>query len=597
MATSEADPSALDGRGVRKRNGPIGRNGDVGQIVDLDDVLGLEAPALAVTPPLTLPDRDRRLECVDAEPRRSERFGPVRRRGDHDDGAVADDELTHSVQHHQPADLGPTLPGLARECGQARRDLRLVCLVLELVDVGPITAVVASHAGEQNHRTAVGPMGPLEGLGNGEWSGREPHPVIARHGNVHGTHRTDRPAIRCDWWGCSVWRVTGLEDEEFGEEDDFRAVPHPDDRLWRHPAEVAAMRAAHAAAETAKVPVVTVDDPARRRRTQLTLLAAAGVVVVGAAALTAGVLSSPSTPPAAVQPVAAAPIADVEVALAETGSTEERLAATLHAEVAASLPRIQAATDYGMREGSGLFVSASGYIVTSAGLVDGAEYLLAWTDDGGRWEATVVATDPVSDIAVLHIEGDDWPPARIGSDRSPYRGQYALSIDYVGGTLHVGEVVSVADAVNIEPNLTATRIGVEVGALPGSAILDDAGFVIAMATAHDSTAATPAWMIERVALDLITGGTTSHSWLGVQVRSDDGGPGLAIDVVTGGSPAHQAGLEVGDVVEWVNGAEASGGHVLLTAVETSRPGDTLALGILRDGEQHQLTVTLGTLGD
>jgi len=352
------------------------------------------------------------------------------------------------------------------------------------------------------------------------------------------------------------------------------------------------MRLAHANAETAKVPVITVPGSPNRRRTHVGLLAAATVVVVGASAVTLGVISTNSSP---VRPtaVAASAITDVDVAVAASGSTQEGLAANLHNELAVSLPRIQAATSEGMREGSGLFVTPTGHIVTSAGLVADAEYIIAWTDDGRRWEATLIAADRFSDVAVLHIDSEEWPQISIGSDRTLRSGQYALAIDYAAATMSVGEVSAVVDTVNIDEMATATRIAIDQPtALPGSAILDDAGFVIAMVTSSDGSLATPAWMIERVALDLIALGVTSHAWLGLETDNGPSSRALTIDKIAPGSPAERAGLRVGDYVDSVNGEEVLGDHSLWTAVETSRPGDELEIMITRFGDQHILNVTL-----
>ena len=90
--------------------------------------------------------------------------------------------------------------------------------------------------------------------------------------------------------------VTGLDDDDDGPEE-FRPVPHPDDRLWRHPSEIAAMQAAHANAKTAQMPVVSLPDPAPRSRLNAGLKLAAGLVVVGAAALTIGIVSSQRNSP------------------------------------------------------------------------------------------------------------------------------------------------------------------------------------------------------------------------------------------------------------------------------------------------------------
>ena len=280
------------------------------------------------------------------------------------------------------------------------------------------------------------------------------------------------------------------------------------------------MRAAHAQAETAEVPMVTIADPSSKRRVTFAVLAVATVAIVGATAATLGVLSTRSTPvrTAAVSPGLVSDGSDVEVAAAPSGSTEEVLAAKLHDELAASLPRIQAATDAGMREGSGLFVTQTGHIVTSAGLVADAEYVLAWTNDGRRWQASVVAVDRLSDIAVVHIDSDEWPAVTIGTERSLRPGQYALAIDHAADSMSVGQIESLTDLVSIDPGSTATRIGIDQAtALPGAAIVDDAGFVVGMATSDPGSMATPAHMIERVALELIVSGEADHAWLGIVV--------------------------------------------------------------------------------
>lgn len=355
------------------------------------------------------------------------------------------------------------------------------------------------------------------------------------------------------------------------------------------------MRAAHASAETAKVPVVTLPAPGTRRRTQV-LFAAAAVAAVGATALTLGAMSSTSTPvrTAAVQPTV---VVEVENAVAISGASQDALAANLHDELAVSLPRVQAATEAdGMREGSGLFVTPNGHIVTSAGLISDAEYVLVWTDDGRRWEASTIAADPFSDVAVLQIDSDEWPAIPIGSGRSLRSGQYALAIDYANGTMSVGAVSSVSRTVVVDAQSAFIRVGVDQPtALPGSAIIDDAGFVIGMATSDGGSLATPAWMIERVALDLITRGETTHAWLGLTTVEGTGLRQLTIAQVATDSPAAVAGLRVGDRLHGVNGAEIIGDHSLWNAIETSHPGDPIEILFSRFGDQHIVTITLEAL--
>ena len=396
--------------------------------------------------------------------------------------------------------------------------------------------------------------------------------------------------------------MTGPDYDEDGPEQ-FRPVPHPDDRLWRHPSEIAAMKAAHANAETAKVPVVEIVEDARRSKLNVGLMVAAGVVVVGAAALSIGVISgqqSPSTTQvvseiAGILPVNASGadvrsgldmLASAEVSVEVRTEGEDVLSVRIHGEVAASLPRIQAVTPDGMREGSGLFVTDDGHIATSAGLIESADYVLAWTEDGQRWKAHIIATDAVSDIAVIQIDSADWPGVSLGSAEL-WNGQYALALDHEEDSISIGEVTAVsAPLLEID----------QPAAVPGSAIVDDTGAVIAMVVADGTNNhATPAWMLEQVAVDLISSGTTTHVWLGIGVSSSPGGDMVVIEEVLTDSPATQARLRRGDLIDSFNGNPVPNAASLHQQVQNSEPGADAVLTVTRDGSRRLIIATLAEL--
>lgn len=129
-------------------------------------MLGFEAPALTVVPPFALPDRNRGLERIDTEASGRKGIGSVRRRGNHDHGAVADHEFTDSVDHDEPTEIGPTVAGFGGELGKSGLHLGFVRFVLELIDTGAVAAVVTGNAREQDHRAAVWPVSPVERLGD-----------------------------------------------------------------------------------------------------------------------------------------------------------------------------------------------------------------------------------------------------------------------------------------------------------------------------------------------------------------------------------------------------------------------------------------------
>lgn len=370
------------------------------------------------------------------------------------------------------------------------------------------------------------------------------------------------------------------------------------------------MLAAQANADTVEVPVVQIEaanhaDGPGRTRLQVGLMVAAGVVVVGAGALTLGVLSvgssSQSTPVAAgaVVPVhipalsASDPVqgdmptplsvpeiarqVTIEVSADSTAMSSGDLTARVRDVVAASLPRIQAVSTTGMSEGSGLFITDDGYIATSAGLIAGADYVLAWTDDGQRWKARVVASDPISDVAVVHIDSSDWPAVALGSG-NPAHGQRALALDHDDRTIADGTVTDVSMPI-VEIDQPA--------AVPGSAIVDDTGSVIAMVTDDGTNRhATPAWLLERVAVDLIASGSTVHVSLGFEV-ADTTSPGtVVVTSVLPGSPAADAGMRDGDLIDSLNGDPVVDAASLYRQVQSSDPGDEVVLTVTRNASRR-----------
>jgi S1-C subfamily serine protease len=357
---------------------------------------------------------------------------------------------------------------------------------------------------------------------------------------------------------------------------------------------MAAMAAPRANAETAKVPVVQVGErPARR--THAGLLVAAGIVVVGAAALTIGVLSTQNgtigSPRTSTEFVA---LPDDAAVAATTGKTtdfatagEDQLASRVHDAVATSLPRIQAATSSAMREGSGMFVSDEGHIATSAGLIAGAEYVVVWTEDDRRWEAEVVAADSFSDVAIVRIDSDEWPAASLGTDANVWSGQYALAVDHTTKNVSIGEVTAV----------DSSRVVVrQPVAVPGSAIIDDTGAVIAMVTADGSnSSATPGWMVAQVAVDLIDHGTTTHAWLGVSAENAVDEPMAIVREVLPDSPAADAGLRRGDLIDSIDGEPVIDAATLWRQVQQREPGDAATLTVTRHGNRRLVAITLGVL--
>lgn len=421
-------------------------------------------------------------------------------------------------------------------------------------------------------------------------------------------------------------------DDEF--DDVFRAPPHPDDRLWRHPAEVAADAARAAAAEAQNVddksdeiaqvepdysiseaptvelpkPEITTQPP--RRRSPVALLAAASVLLVGGGAMLAGVFSSSQTTvrqaaPAGISAAAPAPIEVEPIGQRNfTGPGPE-----LTTELLPFVPRVQAVHATDIREGGGFFLTTSGHLATSASLVDHAEYVVVWTDDQRRWPATVIGSDAISDVALLHIATDQWPAAALaiddpdpGASSESDSANYAIAVDYETAAMSVNQTETQFGTVIMHERASAPRLFIEHHPVPGAPVVDTSGAILAMTNYHPATdptasMATPAWLIERVALDMLIEGGTTHPWLGAEIGFDDDTDMMRVNRVMPDSPAEEQGLQSGDLIDTVDGEPIETVESLLRAIYEKRPGDELVLSVTRSGGRRIMALTLGQIRD
>lgn len=391
-------------------------------------------------------------------------------------------------------------------------------------------------------------------------------------------------------------------------------APHPDDRLWRHPSEMAAAHASPQPQVAANDPIAIGPSPhsARRGWVSRNWYVLTALMIVGASALVVGVLTAdreidiadpaPDRLPTATTQARSAPFdstTDVAALPDARAQAEAEFATRIIDDNAQSLTRIQAATDRGMREGQGLFVTADGHVATSAGLIDGAQYVLVWTHDGQRWPAEVIGIDAFSDVAILSTESTGTP-APIEVDRSVRRGQYALALDYASDSLVVGQVDSTNDAAPTSGfGDQSSRLTIDAQAnqiAPGAAIFDDTGLVVGLATTGSTDSlATPGWLLGQVADQLLADGAAEHAWLGVQGYSPVDEVGIVIDAIEPGSPAAAAGVRPDDVIVRVGDQQVNATTSLWTVIQQHQPDDTVMVELLRNGDHRLLPVTLGQL--
>ncbi len=261
--------------------------------------------------------------------------------------------------------------------------------------------------------------------------------------------------------------------------------------------------------------------------------------------------------------------------------------------------------------GSGVIVSADGYIVTNAHVIEGADEIVVVLNDGRKATATVVGSDPESDLAVIKISLDNLTP--IAFRQSPIAvGDVTLAIGNpfgVGQTVTQGIVSATGRSglgVNVYEDFIQTDAAINPGN-SGGALTDAHGALIGINTMIYSRSggsmgigfAIPNSIVEQVMNALISTGKVSRGWLGVEIGRTVNDPtdmnkttGVAIAGVFPNGPAGQAGLQVGDVVVSVDGQAVNDANVLVGQIAKKAPNSTMTLEVDRAGERKTIAITL-----
>ncbi len=278
--------------------------------------------------------------------------------------------------------------------------------------------------------------------------------------------------------------------------------------------------------------------------------------------------------------------------------------------VSPSVVRINVTTSAGSGTGSGVVFDDAGNIVTNNHVVGDAGTVTVTLPDGRGLDATVVGTDPTTDLAVVHVDDDSLVPVAIAQD-PPAIGAAVVAIGSPFGL--DGSVTSgIVSALNREvasstiplTGLVQTDAAINPGN-SGGALVDARGKLVGINTAIASSSggsdgigfAIDTATVQSVATDLITDGEVHHSWLGVSgttTVSSDGQPtGALVEQVVEGSPAAAAGLQPGDHITGLDGEEIPSFPDLAARLVRLDPGTDVTLTVERNGSEQDLTVTLG----
>ena len=273
--------------------------------------------------------------------------------------------------------------------------------------------------------------------------------------------------------------------------------------------------------------------------------------------------------------------------------------------------------------GSGVIIdSDEGYIITNNHVIEDAEEIKVIMFDKREMKATIVATDPPSDLAVIKVDPGGLSTVDLGNSDKLSVGEWVVAIGspfglHLNHTVTAGIVSAVGRSSVISRNNFEDFIQHDAAINPGNSggalfNLDGelVGINTAIATDGYSRAnagvgfAIPINMVKRVMEDLISDGKVTRGWLGVQIQDVDEGMakalrlkernGAIISQVIKNSPAEDAGVEEQDVIIAVDGVKVADSSNLKNLISSGRPDDKTKLTIIRDGQERNLIVSLGT---
>jgi serine protease Do len=271
--------------------------------------------------------------------------------------------------------------------------------------------------------------------------------------------------------------------------------------------------------------------------------------------------------------------------------------------------------------GSGVIISADGYILTANHVVEGADEIeVSVPGSKKNYTAKVIGTDPPTDVAVLKINADNLPAATLADSDQLEVGDIVLAIGNpfgIGQTVTMG-IVSALGRSGLGFNGYEDFIQTDAAINPGNsggALVDAEGRLVGINTAIISRSggnqgvgfAVPINMARRVVERLISSGKVTRGYLGISLEDVNAGlakdfnlpnqNGALVDDVMPDAPAEKAGIKSGDFITTFNGKDVSDAHELQLTVSQCEPGRPATVKLIRDGVQKNFTVTLAALPD
>lgn len=273
--------------------------------------------------------------------------------------------------------------------------------------------------------------------------------------------------------------------------------------------------------------------------------------------------------------------------------------------------------------GSGVIMTDDGYIVTNNHVVEGADKIQVHLNDRRHFTAIVVGRDPSTDIALLKINATSLTPMPFGNSDNVRVGEWVLAVGNpmnLTSTVTAGIVSAKSRNINLlqyDPSKDIfpieSFIQTDAAVNPGNsggALVNAMGELVGINTAIASTTgsyagysfAVPVNIVKKVTSDLLEYGSVQRAFIGVSIRDIDQElaeqmklntlRGVYVNGITDGGAAQKAGMKEGDIITKVGNVDVGNVTQLQEQVGRFRPGDKVAVTVMRDGRENVVDMTL-----
>lgn len=268
--------------------------------------------------------------------------------------------------------------------------------------------------------------------------------------------------------------------------------------------------------------------------------------------------------------------------------------------------------------GSGVIVNENGYIITNNHVIDNADDIEVTLHDNRTFKATVVGTDPSTDLALIQIKEENLPIVPLINSDEIEVGEWVLAVGNpfnLNSTVTAGIVSAKGRNINILKDKSAIESFIQTDAAinpgnSGGALVNLQGGLVGINTAIASPTgsyagygfAVPSNIVKKVVEDLLKFGVVQRGYLGVMIRDVDGNlaeekdlnvtEGVYVDSLMENSAAKKGGLKIGDVITHVDNKVINTVPELQELIGRHRPGDNVKIMVNRSGKEKELSVKL-----